>query len=440
MEVYDPTTGAWSQTDRMPQPRAKHTATLLANGLVLFTGGLDLESTSPAAGTGEALLATAELYDPSTGRWSSGSWTTAGSMEQPRRNHTAARLSDGTVLVAGGTYNVGFEATDSGSTSGRTEWSASAELYDPSSLTWSTAGSMARSREKHTSTVLADGRVLIAGGSEGPENLSIASAEVYDPSVGTWSTAGSMATARVEHTSTLLSDGRVLVVGGSNGRGSSIASVELYDPSTRTWASAGDMALGRRGHTATLLPDGRVLVAGGSAEGPEPFLSQVEVYDPSADIWSSVTSMTWARSGHTATLLSDGRVLVADGAGSATVFNESIGDFASPSPEVYDPSTDSWSLLGMMADVRRGHTATALADGRVLVTGGGENSYHLETAEVYDPSTGTWSSAGGMPASHGHTSTLLEDGTVLVVGGEDQAIARRHGTSIAVDSAQIYGP
>jgi galactose oxidase-like protein len=128
--------GGFSGTGSMNVARVDHTATLLANGEVLATGG--------AAG-----LSSAELYNPATGKW-----TFTGSMRTGRWNHRAVRLPDGQVLAAGG-----IDA--SGNTS------ASAELYTPSTGTWNPTGNMGVAREDFTLTLLANGKVLAAGGAGG---------------------------------------------------------------------------------------------------------------------------------------------------------------------------------------------------------------------------------------------------------------------------------
>ena len=285
-ELYDPGSGTWSATGSMHDGRDSHTATLLQNGTVLVAGGM------------ESQLATAELYDPSSGTWTA----TAGSQLAAGEGHTATLLPNGKVLVVGGNGNPRI-----------------AELYDPASGTWTATGRpMIRDHVEHTATLLPDGRVLVAGGPPNGRDNGSPTAELYDPSTGSWTVTGNMVRVRLGHTATLLPDGRVLVAGGtSEGNSKSTASAEVYDPGSGSWTATGDMvALRIGGWTATPLTDGMVLVVGGFRSGGDGMLASAELFDPSTGTWTAAPNMDTPLANQTATLLPDGRVLVAGGASS----------------------------------------------------------------------------------------------------------------------------
>ena len=240
---------------------------------------------------------------------------------------------------------------------------ASAVIYDPATETWSATGPLAQGRGGHTATLLPDGRVLVAGGyavaadRSKPDSV-LGSAEIYDPATGTWSATGPLAEGRSDHTATLLADGRVLVAGGyvvccgSLRPDRAVGSAEVYDPATGTWSATGPLAEGRGRHTATLLSDGRVLVAGGCADSLLA-LASAELYDPMRRSWTAAASMDEGRCGFAAVLLKDATVLVAGGY---------IGEFGSPSPtELYDPAGVEVPGSGATpASTSIGSTATAM--------------------------------------------------------------------------------
>src|SRR6266571_8487289 len=125
---------------------------------------------------------------------------------------------------------------------------------------WRYTGNLNFARAVHTATLLPNGKVLVAGGSD------LESAELYNPTTGVWINTGNLNAARSEHTATLLPNGKVLIVGGTVGGPEDVVSVnsaELYDPATGTWSSTGNLNTARSQHTATLLPNGKVLIAGG---------------------------------------------------------------------------------------------------------------------------------------------------------------------------------
>jgi hypothetical protein len=291
---------------------------------------------------------------------------------------------------------------------------------------WTRTGDLNNARAGHTATRLLDGRVLVVGGD------GLASAEIYDPRTGSWAGTGSMSQARSNHTATLLPDGRVLVAGGWSEFHDALASAEIYDPSTGSWAITGAMHDARSEHTSTLLPDtirlpdGLVLVAGGTHAPPEFTLDTAEIYDPARGTWTTTGRMNVGRFLHAATALRDGRVLVTGG-----IERDSYLDSA----ELFDPRAGTWTTTGSMQQARRWHTATLLPDGRVLVAGGSRGADDLVLrAELYQPPTGTWTSAGDLDVGRQlHTATLLANGAVLVTGGYGPATQFER-----LASAEIY--
>lgn len=217
--------------------------------------------------------------------------------------------------------------------------------------------------------------------------------------------------------------GKVLVAGGHNN--GALRASELYDPVAAAWASTGAMAVARHRPSLVPLPGGRVLAVAGGDGG------RAEVYDPGPGTWSPTGPMqTTNRSGGpyriTATALADGRVLVAGGY---------VASASTALAEVYDPGTNAWSPTGSMINGRHRHSAVLLADGRALVAGG-EHTIPLddppgtdpaaESAEIYDPDTGTWAGVAAPPlARDSMSAVLLPDGRALFAAGLDNSDVNR---------------
>lgn len=335
-----------------------------------------------------------------------------GSMGAARSNAAAVVLADGRVLVVGGS-NVNGVLN-------------SAEFYDPSTGNFTTVGTMTASREYATATLLANGTVLVAGGYDGTNYLS--SAEIFDPNSNTFSaTSGAMTSARIYHTATLLQNGTVLIAGGFDGS-TSLSTAEIYDPSTGSFTSTGSMASLRQTHTATPLADGRVLMAGGY--NGSVYLSSTEIYDPAAQTFSSGPAMSSPRIYQTASLLHDGRVLLAGGFDGASYLSTA---------DVYTPAAGAAGTIapaaGAMSGAREHHAATTLGDGRVLITGGtSDGSTILNTSDVFDPSTNKFAAAGTLvQARENHLSVLLANGDALVIGGLDA-------TGAQLATAELFSP
>ncbi len=338
-------------TGNLINARDTFTATTLQNGKVLILGGL----------AGGSLVAQGELYDPTAGTFAK-----TGSLSTPRFNHTATLLNNGKVLIAGGQVDAG---------GGTFTESASAELYDPSSGTFSATSNLNQARKGHTATLLSNGLVLIAGGN----GLSgdPAQAELYDPNANTFSPSGSLNTARDGHTATLLSDGTVLIAGGETSPGGTmLSSAEIYNSTSGTFTVTGSLNVASTGHAATLLSSGKVLI--GAGNGVSAALARTELYDPVAKTFALSGSLTTARSLFTATLLSNGQVLFVGGVGTTQVIGTG---------ELYDPNSGTTSIAGNLVIPRGYHAVAPLNNGLILIAGGIDtNALDTNSAETYESS------------------------------------------------------
>jgi hypothetical protein len=353
-----------------------------------------------------------------------GTFERVGDMTAPRGFATMTLLNDGTVLVAGGLRNSGPAGTDVVS-------QAAAERFDPKTNTFSAVGSMTYPRANHAAVRLQDGRVLVVGGSDDnfpatdqftPGEL-IATAEIFDPATGKFTPTGDLITPRNNLTATLLASGKVLVAGGWNE--TPVETAETFDPATGKFTETGPMTLARDFHEAVALSDGRVALLGGirildNINTPQ---RSVEIYDPTTNAFSPAGQMAEPRSHFHAALLPDGRILAAGGSGP----NPGGRFFSvSRSVEIYDPATGQSTITDQMPDTRFNHTAATLADGRVLVIGGQHSNdatdpnIRLSSAVLIDPVTGKVTPTGNMSTGrqNGPAASLLPDGRVLVIGGK----------------------
>src|SRR5262245_17336033 len=321
-ELYDPATGKWSATGNPVASRVFHTAVRLANGKALIVGGFgDLQS----------FLFNAEIYDPDTGAWKAVS-----NPNVMRQNAAAILLTDGRVLVAGGDTS-GDEAN-------------SAEIYDPVLNKWSRTGAMVQSRTFHSITLLPNGKALVAGGVGIGRGASyLRTAEIYDPATGGWTPTGELAAPRAGHPAVMLASGKVLVAGGSDGNGSTAGSAELYDIATGQWSATGNLTIPRFLHTLNLLPTGKVLAAVGR-DSNLTTLKSAELFDPVAGVWTLTAALGEARHSHTATLLPNGKVLIAGGAVAVSATLTSAELFDSGAPGFMSVSAASFAVGRLAPD------------------------------------------------------------------------------------------
>jgi hypothetical protein len=335
---------------------------------------------------------------------------------------TATLLNNGKVLAAGGSNGITL---------------SSAELYDPITEQWTPTGSMTTPRIGHTATLLTDGKVLVAGGQV---TTSLASAELYDPNTETWTLTGNMTTQRAGHMAILITTGpltgMVLVAGGGSTCFACppfLTSAELYDPSTGTWMPTDDMTIARYWNPSppgTILPDGSALIIGGTTCCPYQWINKAESYDPMGQVWTP-TSLKVTNANGAAVLLPDGKLLVAGGVTGTQPTSVNVAD-----AELFDFSTGTWTATASMSTDRGYPSLTLLATGEALVAGGGSGGWtvcnDVNSAELYDSAAGTWSPTGNLTVARlGHTATLLPNGQVLAAGGKDCA-------NHALSSAELY--
>lgn len=301
-----------------------HTATLLPNGKILIAGG-GKEGDSKA-------LDSAVLYDPATNSYSS-----AGNMRAGRADHFAIPLSNGKVLLGGGTASDLMHLAN-----------ISLELYDPALNRFDM---LTGSIISDVGVALADGRVLF---------FTQDHAVLYYPALegaAGYGSSSQLLMPRLGGSVTLLPNGKVLIAGGF-GNGTQLANAELYDPATGKFTVTGSLATARTNHTAVLLKNGRVLIVGGS--GPKGFLASAELYDPATGLFKSAGNLIEPRE-FIGMLLANGKVLL----------------FRLDTPELYDPTSGVFTLARKPAS-RSYNSETPLPNGKVLLLG-------ADGVELYDP-------------------------------------------------------
>jgi hypothetical protein len=382
--------GVWSPAPDLPEGHVAHTATLLRDGRVLIVGGTHVDGVATA---------TSELFDPKKNRW-----IHAASMMSARAAHSATLLADGNVLVSGGVTGLSISPV---------QVLASAELYHPTTNSWTSVAAMHAPRRWHSSFRLHDGRVLVVGGTNwapGSPRASVQQeqAEIYDPHRDSWSLAGAGLPPLFGEAANLMPDGTVLVTGGTTDTAFASTGAELFDAATDSWRpTTWPMATSRYGHTATLLPDDKVLLVGGYSTQQQQMsggviypvselLTTSEIFDLRGNTLVRVGYSRIPRFEHTATLLRNGTVLVV---GSAYASDADT--------QIFDPkNTAEWTSTGKPMD-RYLHTATMLADGRVLIAGG---------YGVGSPTTAwTFSAVPGISARSGNPPVLLAAGILLAL-------------------------
>ncbi|MBA3334521.1 MAG: hypothetical protein H0T08_02805 [Acidobacteria bacterium] len=323
----------------------------------------------------------------------SGKITEIGKLSEARAAHTATRLNDGKILIAGGMERNGVFFDD-------------ADIFDPKTNSFARAkNKMSIKRVSHTATLLPDGKVLIVGGWS--NRLPEQSAEIFDPQTEKFIPVGNTNRRRSGHSATLLDNGKVLITGGFDGQ-KCLSEVEVFDPQNNSFTLIAKMRNSRSVHAATKLADGRILLTGGETSRGQ-IWSSAEIFDPKTNSFSLTKPMDVVRYKHDSILLKNNRVLVFGGSDS----RDWNGQYKSA--EIFDPATREFTPAGEMnfARFKMDGTAVLLTDGKVFIGGGGE------AAEVFNPATSTFiktTGEFGMPL-HYATVTLLDDERALIVGG-----------------------
>ena len=356
--------GQWVSTGNMQSARELNAQVRLSNGKVLSIGGVNNNGN---------ILSSAETYNPTSGKWA-----LTGGLAEAREQFSAVLLKTGKVLVSGG-LGAGNVVL------------ATAELYDPTTQLWSSAGLLSVARTGHTATVLKNGKVLVTGGCSAFDcSTMTAVSEIYDPTSNTWSTSGSLNTARAFQTAVQLTTGNVLVIGGMPG----ITSCELYNSTTGTWSNVASTTTGRYQNTATVLSDGKVLAAGG-VSGRYP-ISSAEIYDPVANTWTLTGTMTIGRYAQAAALLTDGTVLMAGGIGQSISCGKDCTSYIPTSKvDIFNETTGKFTATSSLSQSLAYQHMTMLTNGRALEAGGSATTSTccivVNTASVYTPLTLTFS-------------------------------------------------
>ncbi len=306
----------------------------------------------------------------------------------------------------------------------------------------------------HRSRNGGQGDLVIAGGGTGTltSSTGLQSSEIWDFRTLTAVPGPNLTVARASHTTSVLNDGRVLLAGGVDGLGAALATCEIYDPATNTFTATGSLAAPRALHAAVTMPDGRVMVAGGTASLTDTtaaitnVLNTVEIFHPASGTWSNGPVIGGRRLAPALSRLNTGRILVSGGVEVTFFLGIPLGATSTNKAQLYNPATNSWSNAANMRAGRAGHdqNQVTLTDGRLLLTGGvlvpdllnAANAAPIADAEYYNPAANTWTAVNLSQARALHSATLLPDGRVAVCGGSNGTLT----APVSIDGVEVFSP
>jgi hypothetical protein len=330
-------------------------------------------------------------------------------LQSLRSGHAAVKLSDGTVLISGGTVT-GSPVS-------------SVEIYNPGSnpvtgTFANVATSLLQVRSGHTATLLSDGVTVLITGGDVAGDAELYSYNLVNPAISSSLATGSLALTRSGHTATLLPNGQVLIVGGTVA-GSAVNTLEVYGATGAASSSVtGTLAYARSGHTTTLLGYtggvATLLVAGGDAGTAE-----LVTFDTSSNTVAQVGSAIWltARTGHTATLLTDRSTVLFTGGVQAGANVASAELYQVPSSLTTFTSFTTTPTPTPLTVARTGHTAALLNGSLVLFTGGESDA--TQSAELY---TNGFDPQGSVALSSSDPGdTLTSSPCALIVSGNGES-------------------
>ncbi len=368
-------------------------------------------------------------------------FTSLPSLSGPRALAGADLLHDGRVLVTGGGAGTLTAPTGASTT----------EIYEPYTRMWSVGPNMNVQRAFHSSVVLQNGNVLVAGGADA-NGIVTASCEVFDPLSNAWTFVAPMSTPRVGHAATLLADGRVLVTGGTptvtvqpssttpigDVLGPSLNTGEIWNPATNSWTPvANTMSSKRFAHAQVRLQDGRVACISGlngaavipllNVEAPT-WTTSVSLYNPATNQFASGPAISLARAAHRATLMANGEAFVSGGFSPVQVFGVTTGVQTTNSAVKMNSAASSFSSAGTLPAGTLLHGQVLLKNGKCHVSGGSSISLSGTTlafsatnqCAVRTAGSTSLSTTAPLPGPRGtHFAVRLWDGSVLIGGGAD---------------------